>query len=72
MASVLATLNLLAFDCHKVLDLGAKARNAARREVVTRQGFFNTRLALTAYVVFPSRDRLLETIAFARPLPLAP
>lgn len=72
LASVLATLNLLAFACHTVLDLGAKAWKAARREVVTRQGFFQTLLALTAYVVFPSWDHLLETMAFARPPPLAP
>ena len=72
LASVLATLNLLAFACHTVLDLGAKAWKAARREVVTRQGFFNTMLALTANVVFPSWDRLLDTMAFARPRPLAP
>ena len=72
LASVLATLNLLAFACHTVLDLGAKAWKAARREVVARQGFFNTILALTAYAVFPSWDHLLETIAFARPPPLAP
>ena len=72
LASVLATLNLLAFACHTVLDLTAKKWKAARREVVTRQGFFNTLLALTAYVVFPSWDHLLETMAFARPPPLAP
>lgn len=72
LASVLATLNLLAFACHTVLDLTAKPWKAARREVVTRQGFFQTMLALTAYVVFPSWDHLLGTMAFARPPPLAP
>ena len=71
LASVLATLNLLAFACHTVLDPGAKAWKAARREAVTRTGFFHTLLALTAYVVFPSWDHLLETMAFARPPPLA-
>ena len=72
LASVLATLNLLAFACHTVLDPGARTWKAARREAVTRQGFFQTLLALTAYVVFPSWDHLLETMAFARPPPLAP
>ena len=63
LASVLATLNLLAFACHTVLDLVAKPWKAAQREVVTRQGFFQTMLALTAYVVFPSWDHLLGTKA---------
>lgn len=72
LASVLATLNLLAFACHTVLDLGARAWKAARREAVTRMGFFHTLVALTTYVVFSSWDHLLETMAFARPPPLAP
>ena len=72
LSSVLATLNLLAFACRTVLDLTAKAWKAARREVVTRQGFFQTMLALTAYAVFPSWDHLLGTMALARPPPLAP
>ena len=72
LASVLATLNLLAFACHTVLDLGDRAWKAARREAVTRTGFFHILLALTTYVVFPSWDHLLETMAFARPPPWAP
>jgi len=72
LASVLATLNLLAFACHTVCDLADKTRKAARREQVTRQGFFHTIVALTTYLVFPSWDHLLGTIAFARPPPLAP
>ena len=72
LASVLATLNLLAFACHTVIDLTAKTWKAARREVATRQGFFHTLLALTTYVVFPSWDHLLGTMAFVGPPPLAP
>ena len=72
LSSILATLNLLAFACHTILDLAAKPWKAARREVVTRQGFFQTLLALTTYVVFPSWDHLLQTMAFARPPPQAP
>ena len=54
LASVLATLNLLAFAFHTVCDLGDRAWRAARRERVTRHGFFQTLSALTAYLVFAS------------------
>ena len=72
LASVLATLNLLAFAFHTVCDLGDRAWKAARRELVTRQGFFQTLTALTAYVVFASWNELLAAMAFARPLPQGP
>ncbi len=72
LSAVLATLNLLAFACHTVCDLGGRAWRAARRELVTRQGFFHCMRALTAYLVFPSWDHLLETLAFMRPPPLGP
>lgn len=72
LSSVLATLNLLAFACHTVCDLADKPWRAARLELVTRQGFFQTILALTKYWVFPSWDNLLATMAFARPPSLAP
>ena len=71
-SAVLATLNLLAFACHTVCDLGGRAWKAARRELVTRQGFFHCMRALTSYLVFPSWDHLLETLAFMRPPPLGP
>jgi hypothetical protein len=69
---VLATLNLLAFACHTVCNLAGRAWKAARRELVTRNGFFHSMRALTSYLVFPSWDHLLETLAFARPPPLGP
>jgi hypothetical protein len=72
LASVLATLNLLAFATHTACDLADRARRAARRELVLRQGFFQTLLALTAYHVFQSWELLLQTMAFARPPPQAP
>ncbi len=72
LSSVLATLNLLAFACHTVCDLADKPWRAARRELVTRQGFFQTIVALTKYWVVPSWDNLLATMAFDRPPPLAP
>jgi hypothetical protein len=72
LASVLATLNLLAFACHTACDLADRAWKAARRELVTRQGFFQTLTALTAYVVFASWRDLLDAMAFARPMPQGP
>jgi hypothetical protein len=72
LSSVLATLNLLAFACHTVCDLADKPWRAARRELVTRQGFFHTLVALTTYLVFSCWDHLLGTMAFARPPSLAP
>jgi hypothetical protein len=72
LSAVLATLNLLAFACHTVCDLSGRAWKAARRELVTRQGFFHCMRALTSYLVFPSWDSLLETLAFTRPPPLGP
>ena len=69
---MLATLNLLAFACHTVCNLGGRAWKAARRELLTRQGFFRWMRALTSYLVFPSCDHLLETLAVTRPPPLGP
>ena len=71
LATVFAALNLLAFACHTVLALGSRAWRAATRELVTRQGFFQSLRTITTYLVFASWDDLLETLAFARP-PLGP
>ena len=72
LSAVLATLNLLAFACHTACDLADRAWKAARRELVTRQGFFHALRTLTSYLVFPSWENLLETMAFNRPPPLGP
>ena len=69
---VLATLNLLAFACHTVCQLADHAWRAAIRAVGTRQGFFQHLRAITTYLVFPSWDSLLGTLAFTRPPPLGP
>lgn len=72
LATVLVTLNLLAFACHTVCDLGDTLWKAARRELVTRQGFFHALRTLTSYLVFPDWDHLLTTMAFTRPPPQGP
>ena len=72
LSAVLATLNLLAFTCHTVCELGDRAWRAATRELVTRQGFFHSLRTITTYLVFQSWDDLLGTLAFTRPPPLGP
>ena len=72
LATVLAVLDLLAFACHTVCEPRDRAWRAARRELATRQGFFQSPRTIAAYLVFPSWDDLLGTLAFARPPPLGP
>jgi hypothetical protein len=72
LSAVLAILNLLAFACHTVCDLGGRTWRAARRELVTRQGFFQSLRTITTYLVFPGWEDLLETMAFTRPPPRGP
>jgi hypothetical protein len=72
LATVLAILNLLAFACHIVCEPGDWAWQAARRELVTRQGFFQSPRTITTYLLFQSRDDLLGILAFTRPPPLGP
>ena len=67
LSTVLATLNLLAFACHTVCELGGRAWRAARRTLAPRTGFFNHLRAITTYLVFLSWDHLLGTLAFTRP-----
>ena len=69
LSAVLAILNLLAFGCHTTCDLADRVWRAARRELMTRQGFFQNLRSLTTYLVFPSWDHLLGTLAFTRPPP---
>jgi hypothetical protein len=72
LSTVLATLNLLAFACHTVCELAGQAWQAAMRATATRQGFFQHLRAITTYLLFPSWDHLLATLAFTRPPPLGP
>lgn len=72
LSAVLAILNLLAFACHTACDLADRVWRAARRELVTRQGFFQNLRSITTYLVFPCWDHLLGTLAFARPPPQGP
>src|SRR5579883_3310388 len=72
LAAVLVTLNLLAFACHTVADLADLAWQKARAKIHTRAGFFNHLRAITVYVVFPSWQQLMATLAFDKPLARPP
>jgi hypothetical protein len=72
LAAVLVMLNLLAFACHTVADLAIDLWQRARAKTHTRTGFFNHLRSITVFVVFPSWQDLLATIALEKPLPRPP
>ncbi len=59
LASILATLNLLAFLLHTVLELTDTNYKSVRKKLVTRKNFFNDLRALTRYWRFNSWNSLL-------------
>ena len=69
LATLLATMNLLAFAMHAVADLVDAAWKKARQAVGTRKRFFEDLRALTTYLVFPTWDLLVETLIAGRPPP---
>lgn len=58
LASLLLSLNLLAFLFHTVLDLVDKRYHQIRQALRTRQKFFQHIETLLCYLVFPSWDEL--------------
>ena len=70
LSAVLATLNLIAFAIHRAAELADIAWIAAIEAAGARARFFDNMRALTAYLIFPSWPRLLETLAFQAPPPL--
>ncbi len=72
LAATLATLNLLAFAIHTVCDIADQLWRTAREKLGPRYNFFAKLAAITAYLIFPSWDDLLLTLAFAKPPPLPP
>jgi len=72
LAATLATLNLLAFAIHTVCDIADQLWRTAREKLGPRYNFFGKLAAITAYLIFPSWDDLLLTLAFAKPPPLPP
>jgi len=63
LAMTLATLNLLAFAWHTVLELLEPPWQAARAAAVKRTSFFAHLLMLSAYVIFPSWKVFLQSLA---------
>jgi hypothetical protein len=72
LASILVSLNLIAFAIHTVCDIQHQLWSAARQKLGPRYGFFAKLSTLTDYLIFPSWDDLLLTLAFAKPPPLPP
>jgi len=63
LAMTLATLNMLAFACHTVLDLLEPPWRRARDAAEKRTSFFAYVGTLTSFVVFPSWPELLKALA---------
>jgi hypothetical protein len=72
LSAILVSLNLLAFAIHTVCDIGDEFWRAARTKLGPRYNFFSKLAAITIYLIFPSWDDLLLTLAFAKPPPIPP
>jgi len=72
LAAILVSLNLLAFAFHTVCDIGDALWRNARTKLGPRYNFFGKLVAITIYLIFPSWDDLLLTLAFAKPPPIPP
>ncbi len=59
LANFLATLNLLAFLFHTLLDLLDEEYQLLRKKLVTRRDFFNDFRTLLCYMIFESWDALM-------------
>lgn len=68
----LVSLNLLAFAMHSVRDIGDELRRNARVKLGPHYSFFSKLAAITIYLIFPSCDDLLLTLAFVKPPPIPP
>ena len=72
LSALLVSLNLLAFAIHTICDIGDELWRAARAKLGPRYNFFSKLAAITTYLIFPSWDDLLLTLAFAKPPPIPP
>jgi len=72
LAAILVSLNLLAFAVHTICDIGDELWRAARAKLGPRYNFFSKLAAITTFLIFPSWDDLLLTLAFAKPPPIPP
>jgi hypothetical protein len=72
LSAVLATLNLLAFAFHTVIELTHDLWHQAINTAGARRRFFEHLRSITVFLVFPSWQDLLTTLAFAHPLSQSP
>lgn len=70
--SILVTLNLLAFAIHTLADILIESWSRARQKHGSRARFFGDMIAITTYLIFPSWDDLLDTLAFIKEPPQPP
>ena len=67
LSAVLAILNLLAFVFHTVADLTYDLWLQAINKAGARSRFFEHLRSITVFLVFPSWQNLLTTLAFVHP-----
>jgi hypothetical protein len=67
LAALFVTLNLLAFSFHTLCDHGVDLWRLARSKFSSRAQFFSRLAAITSFLVFPSWEDLLQTMAFLKP-----
>jgi hypothetical protein len=72
LASILVSLNLLAFAMHTVCDIADQLWQKARQKLGPRYNFFSMLSSATALLIFPSWPDLLQTLAFDKPAPAPP
>jgi hypothetical protein len=71
LSAVFVSLNLLAFAFHTVCDLAEDLWRTAMEKMGSRSRFFENLRSITTFLIFPTWDDLLATLAFARPPPTA-
>jgi len=69
LASVLATMNLIAFAMHTVTNLLDNGWALARKAIGARKRFFEDLRSITSYLVFPDWASLIETLQTGTPPP---
>ena len=69
LAKTFAAMNLLAFAFHTICDCLEAAWTQAREAKRARKRFFQHIATITAYLVFPDWDTLMETLIKSKPPP---
>jgi hypothetical protein len=72
LAAILVSLNLLAFAFHTVCDHLEPLWQLARSKAGSRRQFFHLLAGGTFFLIFPSWDDLIQTLAGTKPPPLPP